>query len=109
MALKHLPDNPREESRAWNLQLGVPGFKYADLNRVRRLEALDKAFLSDLRERNSGLADDLERYRGDAGAGWPRLQTAELLIQVAPYLGEFIARLFRLEDEHAALCERVRA
>ena len=51
MALKHLPENPRQEARAWNLQLGVPGFKYADLNRVRSLEALDKAFLSDLRQR----------------------------------------------------------
>ena len=34
MALKHLAENSRQEARAWNLQLGVPGFKYADLNRV---------------------------------------------------------------------------
>ena len=46
MALTHLPENPRQEARAWNLQLGVPGFKFADLNRVRRLEALDAAFLA---------------------------------------------------------------
>ena len=35
MALRRLPENPRQQARAWNLQLGVPGFKYADLNRVR--------------------------------------------------------------------------
>jgi hypothetical protein len=38
MALKQLPENTREEARAWNLQLGVPGFRCADLDRVRRIE-----------------------------------------------------------------------
>ena len=50
MALRHLPENPRAEARAWNLQLGVPGFKYADLNRVRRVEALDRVFLDELQK-----------------------------------------------------------
>ncbi|MBI3784508.1 MAG: FAD-dependent oxidoreductase [Deltaproteobacteria bacterium] len=108
MALKHLPENARQEARAWNLQLGVAGFKYADLNRVRRLEALDRAFLSDLRECDSSLADNLVRYRRDVGEGWSRLQAAELLIRVAPHLGAFVARLFRIDEEYAALCERVR-
>ncbi len=109
MALKHLPDNQRQEARAWNLQLGVPGFKYADLNRVRRLEALDEAFLDDLRASTPGLAEELLRYRDDVGAGQACPQASELLLRVAPLLGSFVARLLRIEAEHAALCERIRA
>jgi hypothetical protein len=52
MALRHPPENPRQQARAWNLQLGVPGFKYADLNRVRRVEALDRAFIAELQARS---------------------------------------------------------
>jgi len=109
MALTHLPENPRQEARAWNLQLGVPGFKYADLNRVRRLEALDAAFLATLRETDPALAADFERYRNADGKDRERLQESELLIKVAPYVGAFIARLFHIADAYDALCARVRA
>ncbi|HWC75865.1 MAG TPA: FAD-dependent oxidoreductase, partial [Blastocatellia bacterium] len=109
MALQHLPENPRAEARAWNLQLGVPGFKYADLNRVRRVEALDRVFLEELRKTDAELADDFRKYRDSEGRDRSKLQESELLIKVAPYLGTFIARLFHLETEHSALCERIRA
>ncbi len=109
MALTHLPDNhPRQEARAWNLQLGVPGFKFADLNRVRRLEALDSAFLSELRAADPALADDFARLRGEKGEGWPALQASEVLLKVSPYLSDFIARLFHIESEYAELCAKVR-
>jgi NADPH-dependent glutamate synthase beta subunit-like oxidoreductase/NAD(P)H-flavin reductase len=109
MALTHLPENPRQEARGWNLQLGIPGFKYADLNRVRRVEALDQAFLSTLHDADATLAADFKRYRDAHGAGLSRLQESELLIRVAPHVGTFVARLFHVGDAHAALCERVRA
>jgi NADPH-dependent glutamate synthase beta subunit-like oxidoreductase/NAD(P)H-flavin reductase len=109
MALKHLRESPRQEARAWNLQLGVPGFKYADLNRVRRIEALDAAFLQALRESETALSAEFERYRNAGGAGYERLQESQLLIRVAPHVAAFIARLFRVEAEHDALCEQVRA
>ncbi len=108
MALKHLPENRREEARAWNLQLGVQGFKYADLNRVRRLEALDRAFLQALREADPDLSAAFERYR-TCGGGLDRLQESDLLLRVAPHVGAFVARLFRIEEDHNALCARVRA
>ena len=109
MALKHLPENPRDEARAWNLQLGVPGFKHADLNRVRRLEALDGAFLADLAAADAALAAEFGRYRTAAGEGWERLAESELLMRVAVHAGEFITRLFHIEEAHDALCNRLRA
>lgn len=108
MALKHLPHNPREDARAWNLQLGVPGFKYADLNRVRRLEALDQAFLAELEKADPDLAADFENYRRAGGNDRGRLQQSDLLMHVAPHLGAFVARLFLIEAEHNLLCERIR-
>jgi NADPH-dependent glutamate synthase beta subunit-like oxidoreductase/NAD(P)H-flavin reductase len=108
MALRHLPENPRNQARAWNLQLGVPGFKYADLNRVRRIEAIDRAFLAELQQADSALAEDFIRYRNSCGKDRSRLQESELLIKVAPQVGAFVARLFHIENEYTLLCNRVR-
>ncbi|MFQ5664928.1 MAG: FAD-dependent oxidoreductase [Candidatus Binatia bacterium] len=109
MALRHLPENPRQEARAWNLQLGIPGFKYADLNRVRRLAALDATFLEVLRTADAALATAFEDYRKRHGAGFPRREESDLLVRVAPHVGAFIARLFHIEKDHVALCEQARA
>jgi NADPH-dependent glutamate synthase beta subunit-like oxidoreductase/NAD(P)H-flavin reductase len=106
MTFQHLSENPRNEARAWNVPLGVPGFRYADLNRVRRLEALDAAFLAALRSEEPSLAGELEAYRG--GASLQKLDESRLLIRAAPFVGRFLARLFGIEAEHDALCARVR-
>src|SRR5512140_2716762 len=108
MALRHLPVNSRQEARAWNLQLGIPGFKYADLNRVRSLAALDEAFLKALTERDADLGAKFVRFRNLDAAERGRQAEAELLIDVGPYLGEFIARMFHIGGEYERLCERVR-
>ncbi|MEW6126053.1 MAG: FAD-dependent oxidoreductase [Acidobacteriota bacterium] len=108
MALKHLSENTRGEARAWNLQLGIPGFKYADLNRVRRLEALDRTFFHYLEQGDSGLAAEFKQYRDTGGKNCTRLQESELLMRIAPYLGSFIAQLFKIENDYQGLCERVR-
>jgi NADPH-dependent glutamate synthase beta subunit-like oxidoreductase/NAD(P)H-flavin reductase len=107
MTFQHLSENPRNEARAWNVPLGVPGFRYADLNRVRRLEALDSAFLQSLRAEDAALAAEFEAYR--AGATVEKLAESELLMRVAPSVARFLARLFRVDVEHEALCARVRA
>jgi len=109
MALKHLPENLRQEARAWNFQLGVPGFKYADLNRVRRIEALDQVFLQALRDADPELGAEFTRYRDVGGKGFERTQESRLLSRVAPHVGTFVARLFHIEEDYAALCARVRA
>src|SRR6185295_9206994 len=106
MTFKHLSENPRQQARAWNIALGVPGFRYADLNRVRRLESLDRAFLESLRAEDAGLASALEAWRADGGL--EKLEESKLLMAVAPHLGRFVARLFHVEAEHEALCARVR-
>src|SRR2546425_446089 len=107
MTFKHLSENPRQQARAWNIALGVPGFRYADLTGVRGLGALDRAFLEWLRGEDAGLASAFETWRADGGL--EELAESKLLMEVAPHLGRFVARLFHVESEHEALCARVRA
>src|ERR1700722_19501651 len=91
----HLPSSSRSTATAWNFPLGIDGFRYADLNRVRRLMALYQAFRDDLRSAAPELAERYERaaheVREDADT--------ELLIDVARHLDRFIARLFHIERE----------
>ena len=107
MTFKHLAENPREQTRAWNLRLGVEDFRYADLNRVRRLEALDRAFLKALGEADAPLRVAFEAWRSRGSLA--KLEESELLMRAAPHLARFLARLFHLEPEHEALNQRVKA
>jgi NADPH-dependent glutamate synthase beta subunit-like oxidoreductase/NAD(P)H-flavin reductase len=91
----HLPSSSRSAATAWNFPLGIEGFRYADLNRVRRLMALYQAFRDELRSADPALA---ERYEQACEHASPTEDTA-LLIDVARHLDSFIGRLFHIEKE----------
>src|SRR4051794_15924529 len=55
----HLPSSSRSAATSWNFPLGIDGFRYADLNRVRRLMAFYEVFRTELRAADLLLA---ERY-----------------------------------------------
>jgi NADPH-dependent glutamate synthase beta subunit-like oxidoreductase/NAD(P)H-flavin reductase len=101
----HLPASLRSKATAWNFPLGIEGFRYADLNRVRRLMALYQAFRDRLRSADPALADLYEhacdRYAREQGA-----EDTALLIDVARHLDHFIARAFHIEKEVHALNRR---
>jgi NADPH-dependent glutamate synthase beta subunit-like oxidoreductase/NAD(P)H-flavin reductase len=101
----HLPSSSRSMATAWNLPLGIEGFRYADLNRVRRLMALDQVFRAELRAADPALADRYEHdcRRHARGEGQ---EDTQLLIEVARHLDPFIARLFHIEQEVNALNRR---
>ena len=103
MNFLHLPSASRSTATQWNFPLGVPGFRFADLNRVRRLEALDRAFRDDLARADPALA---ERYEAARQAGPPAAhdrQTSELLVEVGRHVDRFIAKLFQIEEAVAKL------
>jgi NADPH-dependent glutamate synthase beta subunit-like oxidoreductase/NAD(P)H-flavin reductase len=94
------------ESARWNFRLGYPGFRFADLNRVRRLALLDQVFRDELRAADPALSADYERYRAARGEGYAPLAASDIIIKVAAHLGPFIARLFHIEAEYEALRTR---
>ncbi len=97
---------PRTDPQSWDFDLGVPGFKYSDLNRVRRLEALDRVFLDELRAADPGLAAEIEAWRAARGEGLPAAEASSILVRAAPHAGRFVARLFGVEREVEALRAR---
>ena len=94
----HLPASTRSMATAWNFPLGIDGFRYADLNRVRRLMALDQVFHEQLRAADPALADRYEQSRRQYARGEGQ-EDPQLLIDVARHLDRFIAHLFHIEKE----------
>jgi len=98
----HFPTRARGREKH-DFALGVAGFHFSDLNRVRRLETLDRAFRDDLLTTDPALGARFEAWRGPAGAELPQKQASELLVQVGPHLGRFVARLFGIAAEADAI------
>jgi len=94
-----------------NPPLGIPGFVYADLYDVPRLEALAVEFDRFAAIRDSGLFGRFEAYRqamvaGAAHGGLTTPVESELLIQVGRELGVFLTKLFAIEPEAELLRAR---
>src|SRR5208283_5261651 len=94
----HLPSSSRSMATAWNFPLGIEGFRYADLNRVRRLMALNQVFQAELRAADPELAQRYEQCSQQYARGEGK-EDSELLIEVARHLDHFIGRLFHIGKE----------
>jgi NADPH-dependent glutamate synthase beta subunit-like oxidoreductase/NAD(P)H-flavin reductase len=84
-----------------NNTLSLQGFTFLELFQVEGLQRLDVRFLDYLGTRDSALPQRLLDYRQAASPLSP-LETSELLLAVAPYLEDFIAWLFAIEQPLAA-------
>ncbi len=94
----HLPSSLRSQATAWNFSLGIEGFRYADLNRVRRLMALFQVFRDELRSADPALSGRYERSLEQHCHG-QGVEDTDLLVSVARHLDRFLARLFHIEKE----------
>ncbi len=83
---------------AWP-RLGVPGFVYADLHRADRLRELLQVFDDALAAKQPALYKKYQGYRDRGGQGLPATELSELLVQLAPHVGDFIADLFGIRAE----------
>ena len=78
------------------------GLAFEDLYRRDGLLKLDGAFLEQLGERSPGLHARLESARAAPASLAPKAES-ELLVDVAPYLEDFLGQLFAIEAELLAL------
>ncbi|MDD2864641.1 MAG: pyridine nucleotide-disulfide oxidoreductase [Methylococcales bacterium] len=90
-----------------NLSLGIAGFNYADLYNTNRLNDLLTTFDESLKYHDADLFDSYLSYRNTKGADLSPEQQSQLLVQVAPYVGKFVAKLFNVETEHQAQKSRI--
>ncbi len=81
------------------------GLAFDDLYRRDGLLRLDSAFLEQLLERSPDLHARLEAARRDPAALASK-QESELIVELAPYVEDFVGQLFGIEAELAALQAR---
>jgi len=86
---------------ARDFELGVAGFRFRDLYDVHRLPDLALAFDRFLNETSQETFRLLEMYRHDHESLGP-VETSQILVQVAPWVSQFIGMLFGIEKHQAA-------
>src|SRR5687768_13578484 len=104
MTSLQLASNPLSATHAVPPKLGF-GMDFADLYRREGLVKLDQAFLEFLREGEEGLRLRLDHARVQPDS-LDRKEEAALLIEIGPWMEDFIARLFGIEKEVSALAAR---
>lgn len=91
------------------LQLGIPGFDYADLYHPARLKDLAECFDTELASRQPELFAEFQAYRDCRGEGMAPEAVSDLLVRLAPRVGDFVARLFGVECERESQATAIRA
>jgi hypothetical protein len=86
---------------------GLEGFSYEDLYQPAGLRRLAERFDESLQQADPALFAEFDAYRKAGGKGLAAPVESELLIRVSRHLSDFVARLFRLEDEVKALGQRL--
>ena len=81
------------------------GMTFEELYQREGLVRLDRLFLDFMREGDAGLYDRLDQARAHPDLLDPKAESA-LLIEVAPWMEDFIARLFGIESEVRNLAMR---
>ncbi len=92
-----------------SMTLGVEGFTYADLYDAARLGALYEAFDGWFAAQGSEMYRRFDEYRRTQGEGMSPLQQSDALLAAAPFVGQFIGRLFRVESALDEFRQTVRA
>jgi NADPH-dependent glutamate synthase beta subunit-like oxidoreductase/NAD(P)H-flavin reductase len=81
---------------------GLRDFSYSDLYDPVRLKELAELFYREVESADSNLGRHYSEYRQNRGSALSPVEESNLLVQLAPHLGRFIARLFRIEESAEA-------
>ncbi|HZH34100.1 MAG TPA: FAD-dependent oxidoreductase, partial [Pyrinomonadaceae bacterium] len=86
-----------------DFELGISPFTYSDLYAPDKLRGLAETFYEELSGQNQELHQALMQYIAARGAGYEQKVESKILTDAAPYLSNFIARLFKIETERKEL------
>ena len=82
--------------------LGVPGFTFADLHRPARLAELYERFTAEVASAEPELWNQWTQYREVPEALSP-IARGNLIVQMAPHVSRFVAKLFGVGPDAEAL------
>ncbi|NOS88332.1 MAG: FAD-dependent oxidoreductase, partial [Methylococcaceae bacterium] len=91
-----------------NLTLGIPSFTYADLYSSARLKDLTAAFDESIKHHDTDLFDRFSAYRESQGADLSPEQQSEIVVEMAPFVGQFVAKLFNITEQHQAQGNKIK-
>jgi NADPH-dependent glutamate synthase beta subunit-like oxidoreductase/NAD(P)H-flavin reductase len=91
-----------------NLTLGIPGFNYPDLYDSARLKDLLDVFDASVERHDSALHNEFKAYRENQGEGLSAETVSDLLVRMGPYVGQFVAQLFNVTEQHQAQGTRIK-
>ena len=91
-----------------NLTLGIPGFNYHDLYDSARLKDLLDVFDASVERHDSELHSEFKVYRQNQGEGLSPEAISDLLVRMGPYVGQFVAKIFNVSEQHQAQSAKIR-
>src|SRR4030095_10668021 len=80
---------------AASIDLGVPGYTFADLHDPERLASLYERFCEEVEAVDPGFWLQWDAYRKAPDAPRTPLALSNLLVGMAPYVSRFLTRLFQ--------------
>ncbi|HQZ98313.1 MAG TPA: hypothetical protein PLP21_18485, partial [Pyrinomonadaceae bacterium] len=95
------------ESSENNFTLGIDGFSFADLFDAIKLKELAETFYAEVGQQDEILHTALTKYIAARGQGYERKVASKILTDSAPFLSDFIARLFKIDRERSELEKNV--
>src|SRR5262245_31356743 len=87
----------------YDFPLGIIGFNYSDLYKPEKLKELCELFYAELGQTDPALHASLTEYIKARGTGYEQKAESDLLVHAAPFLTDFIVRMFGIEKDYAVL------
>ncbi len=93
--MKDVTDKTHSEE---TISLGISGFEFSDLFEVDRLKELSELFDLSVNQQDSQLFNEFAEYKESQGSNIEAKAISDLLVRMAPHLGLFLAKLFKVES-----------
>jgi NADPH-dependent glutamate synthase beta subunit-like oxidoreductase/NAD(P)H-flavin reductase len=90
------------------IDLGIPGFTFADLHQPTRLRALYDLFCAEVGRLDAELWTKWEAYRSDPNA-LGSVARSDLIVAMAPHVSRFLAQLFSVGPDAERMAAETRA
>ena len=94
-------------NNSYNFKLGIVGYSYSDLYDARKLKEIAEKFYAEIEEADPVLHDALIKYIEVRGENYESRVESKILTDSAPYLSDFIARMFNISHERELLKQEI--
>ncbi|MBX3244201.1 MAG: FAD-dependent oxidoreductase [Acidobacteria bacterium] len=100
-------DEKAQADAGYDFDLGIPGYKYSDLYDAEKLRELAEKFYAEVSAAEPALGDALLKYIETRGYGLEKRAESKILTDAAPFLSDFVARMFLVTKERGELQNRI--